>query len=187
MVFNVGEQLVASYLRYIRHCDFIQTNLYTVDVQGEIDVVGINLKDKQVYICEVAIHLTTGLQYNKNGQLVNVPKLTDKFSKNIDYANKYLSDYSHHFMLWSPIVKNSLGKVSNNQLAHLEEIKANIKMGYGVDLECVVNEVFKAYFQEMRDFARKETAALQCPVMRLLQIEEYLAAHLDKPAFKKTL
>ena len=59
---NVGEQLVSSYLRYIRKCDFIQTNLYTVEAHGEIDVVGINLKEKQVYICEVAIHLTTGLQ-----------------------------------------------------------------------------------------------------------------------------
>ena len=59
---NVGEQLVSSYLRYIRKCDFIQTNLYTVDVQGEIDVVGINLAERKVYVCEVAIHLTTGLQ-----------------------------------------------------------------------------------------------------------------------------
>ena len=38
---NVGEQLVSSYLRYIKKCDFIQTNLYTVESQGEIDVVGI--------------------------------------------------------------------------------------------------------------------------------------------------
>ena len=42
---NIGEQLVSSYLQYIRGCDFIQTNLYTVDTQGEIDVVGINLKE----------------------------------------------------------------------------------------------------------------------------------------------
>ena len=58
---NVGEQLVSSYLRYIRKCDFIQTNLYTVGVQGKIDVVGIDLPERKVYVCEVAIHLTTGL------------------------------------------------------------------------------------------------------------------------------
>jgi hypothetical protein len=37
---NVGEQLVASYLQYIRECEFTQMNLYTIDSQGEIDVVG---------------------------------------------------------------------------------------------------------------------------------------------------
>jgi hypothetical protein len=184
ILLNVGEQLVASYLRYIRHCDFIQTNLYTGEKQGEIDVVGINLKEKQVYVCEVAAH-TNGLRYtDKNGKTNNVPKLTDKFSKNIEYANKYLSDYSHHFMLWSPIVKNNGGKVSDNQLAHLDEIKANIKARYEVELECVVNETFRAYFQEMRDFARSETAEFKCPVMRLLQIEKRLNEYLAKPSPK---
>ena len=71
---NVGEQLVSSYLRYIRRCDFIQTNLYTVEAHGEIDVVGINLKEKQVYVCEVAIHLTTGLQYVKGRCCINHPE-----------------------------------------------------------------------------------------------------------------
>ena len=93
MFLNVGEQLVSSYLRYIRKCDFIQTNLYTVDAHGEIDVVGINLKEKKAYICEVAIHLTTGLQYVKDKRPNNVQKLTDKFSRDIEYANKYLSEY----------------------------------------------------------------------------------------------
>ena len=71
---NVGEQLVASYLQYIRKCEFTQTNLYTVDVQGEIDVVGIDLKRKKVYVCEVAIHLTTGLQYVKDKRPNNIQK-----------------------------------------------------------------------------------------------------------------
>ena len=41
---NIGEEFVASYLRHIKGCDFTQQNLYTVDPQGEIDVVGVNLK-----------------------------------------------------------------------------------------------------------------------------------------------
>ena len=75
---NVGEQLVASYLQYIRECEFTQMNLYTVDSQGEIDVVGIDLNRKRVYVCEVAIHLTTGLQYVKDKRPNNIQKLTDK-------------------------------------------------------------------------------------------------------------
>ena len=90
---NIGEEIVSAYLQYIKHCEFIQKNVYPPDVQGEIDVVGINLKSKEVYICEVAIHLTTGLQYVKNKQPNNVKKLVEKFSKDIEYTNKYFQDY----------------------------------------------------------------------------------------------
>ena len=177
---NVGEQLVSSYLRYIRKCDFIQTNLYTIEAHGEIDVVGINLKEKQVYICEVAIHLTTGLQYVKDKRPNNIQKLTDKFSRDIEYANKYLSEYTRHFMLWSPVVRDSQGQATYNQLGHLVTIKDAIKAKYGVELECIVNEAFLSCLQEMRTFSARETSELQCPVMRLLQIEEYLTRHVGK-------
>jgi hypothetical protein len=173
-VINVGEQLVSSYLRYIRGCEFIQTNLYTVETQGEIDVVGINLSRKQVFICEVAIHLTTGLQYVKDRRPNNINKLTEKFSRDIDYANKYFGEYQRHFMLWSPIVKNSQGKPEYNQIGHLQTIRANILSKYGVNLEFVVNEIFRERLRELRAFACAQTAELQCPLLRLLQIEGYL-------------
>ena len=177
---NVGEQLVSSYLRYIRGCDFIQTNLYTIESQGEIDVVGLNLAERQVYICEVAIHLTTGLQYVKNKRPNNVQKLTDKFSKDIEYARKYLGGYDQHFMLWSPIVKDTKGKPEYNQMQHLVKIGANIKRRYGVDIEYMVNEKFYACLEELRLYAAAQTAALQCPLMRLMQIEALLGKHVSK-------
>ena len=171
---NVGEQLVSSYLRYIRGCNFIQTNLYTIESQGEIDVVGLNMEEQQVYICEVAIHLTTGLQYVKNKRPNNVQKLTDKFSRDIEYAQKYFDEYNQHFMLWSPIVKDTRGKPENNQMLHLKEIKTNIKERYKIDIECIVNEKFQECLVELRTYARAQTKELQCPLMRLMQIEEYL-------------
>ena len=176
---NVGEQLVSSYLRYIRKCDFIQTNLYTVESQGEIDVVGLNIAEQQVYICEVAIHLTTGLQYVKNKRPNNVQKLTDKFSRDIEYAQKYFDEYNQHFMLWSPIVKDTKGKPEYNQMRHLAEIGVNIKRQYGIDIECIVNEKFYACLEELRLYAATQTVALQCPLMRLMQIEELLGKHVS--------
>lgn len=175
---NVGEQLVSSYLRYIRKCDFIQTNLYTLDAQGEIDVVGINLKEKRVYVCEVAVHLTTGLQYVKEKRPNNVQKLVEKFSRDIEYARKYLTEYDPCFMLWSPIVKATKGDPRYNQVGHLKEIAAQLLTKYNVKLECVVNEKFLACLQELREFARHQTAELQCPLLRLIQIEEYLGRHV---------
>ena len=177
---NVGEQLVSSYLRYIRNCEFTQTNLYTVEAQGEIDVVGISLKEKKVYVCEVAIHLTTGLQYVKDKRPNNINKLTEKFSRDIEYANKYFADYEKHFMLWSPVVKGAKAESLYNQMIHCDKIGANIRTAYGVCIEFVVNERFMDYVNEMRAYAKIATADLKCPVMRLLQIEEHLTRHLGR-------
>ena len=177
---NLGEELVSSYLEYIKGCDFIQKNLYTPDVQGEIDVVGINLKSREIYVCEVAIHLTTGLRYVKDKQPDNVVKLTEKFSKDIEYANKYFPDYGKHIMLWSPIVKSAKVTSKENQLIDLEKIDKKIKGKYGIDIEFVVNEKFLKCLGELRDFAKRETKELKSPVLRLMQIEEYLKKHVSK-------
>jgi len=138
----LGEEIVAVYLQYIKGCEFNQQNLYTPDVQGEIDVIGIDLETKTIYVCEVAIHLVTGLQYVKNNQPNNVNKLTEKFLKDIEYADKYFPDYSKHFILWSPIVRQSGKRAKFNQMADIEEITTNIQAKYGVTLECVINENF---------------------------------------------
>lgn len=177
---NVGEQLVSSYLRYIRNCDFTQTNLYTVESQGEIDVVGISLKEKKVYVCEVAIHLTTGLRYSKDKKPNNINKLTEKFSRDIEYANEYFADYEKHFMLWSPVVKKSKAGSFYNQMSDCDTIGANIKTTHDVCIEFVVNDRFMEYMNQMRSFAKNATADLKCPVMRLLQIEEHLTRHLGR-------
>jgi Holliday junction resolvase-like predicted endonuclease len=50
MAHNVGEEIAGLYLQIERGCDFIQYNLYTPDVQGEIDVVAGNFTDRTVYM-----------------------------------------------------------------------------------------------------------------------------------------
>ena len=62
---RIGEELVADYLRFVTGCEFVSTNVSIHDVQGEIDVVGMHLKEKRLYVCEVATHLETGLLYVK--------------------------------------------------------------------------------------------------------------------------
>lgn len=178
MTLNIGEEIVAAYLQYIKGCEFIQQNLYTTGVQGEIDVVGIDLESKTLYVCEVAIHLITGLQYVKNSQPNNVNKLTEKFSKDIEYANEFFPDYSKYFMLWSPIVKTSRAGAKFNQMADMEILKENINLHYGVHLELIINEAFAACLSELRNFARIETKELKSPVMRYMQVEERLDNYL---------
>lgn len=177
---NPGEEIVGEYLKYFLGCDFVEYNLYTPDVQGEIDVVGINPKDKVVYICEVATHLVTGLQYVKDSQPDNVDRFTKKFRKNIQYANKYFEDYEKHFMLWSPIVKNQGSGAKNNQTRDIEEIQGNLRTEFGIELEPIINQAYLNCLTQLREYAAKETKELKSPILRLMQIEEKLAKHVSK-------
>lgn len=178
---NIGESLVGDYLKVILGCDFVEFNLYTPDVQGEIDVVGINAKAKQIYICEVATHLVTGLMYVNPREKTpdNVDRFVKKFTKNIEYANKYFTDYDKKFMLWSPIVKNQVG-AKFNQTDDIAKIKNEIATRFGVELQVVCNQDYMDCINKLRDYARTETKELKSPVLRLFQIEEKLTKHLKK-------
>ncbi|MGS2779922.1 hypothetical protein ACVBAX_21525 [Robertmurraya sp. GLU-23] len=176
---NIGEEIVASYLEYIKECDFVQRNLYTKDVQGEIDVVGVNLKTNEAYVCESTTHLTTGLLYTgKDNKSNNIQKLYDKFSKDIEYAEKYLPGYKKHYILWSPIVKDNKTTRENSQIYQVNIVKEMIQDKFGVDLELVINEKYQECLVQLRNYSRKETKALQSPILRYMQIEEYLNKHV---------
>ena len=176
---NIGEELVAAYLQHQLKCEFVQQNLYTVEVQGEIDVVGISLTGPKLYVCEVAIHLSTGLQYTKNNQPNNVQKLMDKFSKDIEYAQSNFKGYEHHFMLWSPIVKRRSNPVYD-QMGHLEQVSQAIDDKYGVKLDLVVNQRFQNCLNELRVMASVAGAEMKSPVMRMLQIQAQLDRYIEK-------
>jgi hypothetical protein len=180
LVQNPGEEVVGEYLKTILGCDFVEYNLYTPDVQGEIDVVGINAKNNIIYVCEVATHLVTGLQYVKNKQPDNVDRFIKKFRKNIRYANKNFSEYEKHFMLWSPIVKNQGPNAKHNQLDDISEILSVLRLEYGVEIEPVINQEYANCLARLRAYAAKETKELKSPIMRLMQIEEKLSKHINK-------
>ena len=119
---NPGEELVGSYLREVLECDFVEFNLRTRFVQGEIDVVGINTAKKKVYICEVATHLA-GLQYVKERRPDNVERFVKKFEKDIEYSRRYLPEFEKVFMLWSPIVRTAKDGSQYNQMNDIDQIK----------------------------------------------------------------
>jgi hypothetical protein len=168
---NIGEEIVKTYLEYVKKCEFVQTNLYTIEVQGEIDVIGINLQKETLYVCEVAVHLQTGLQYTKDNQPNNINKLTEKFSKDIEYVKKHLSKYEHVFMLWSPVVKDQANS-KYNQLDSIKQIQKNIRDKYGIEIHAVINNKFLECIEELREVARKNTKDIKSPILRFLQIEE---------------
>lgn len=170
---NPGETLVGDYLRHIQGCDFVDFNVYTKATQGEIDVIGIKNKEKEVFICEVVTHLTTGLQYVKNARPDSARRLLAKFKKDIAYGRSVFSGYNAHYMLWSPYVKDSSGKDEYNQFHHLGLLRAGIKNELNEDIEFIINEKYLAAIDQLRAYAREETKELKSPMMRFLQIEEW--------------
>jgi hypothetical protein len=184
---NIGEEICGEWLRHMKGCEFIQYNLKTPGAQGEIDVIGLNMKTRTVYACEVAVHLITGLQYNKNSQPDNVRRLTAKFKKDVAYVRSNFEGYDHIFMLWSPIVKNQRAGSKHNQLAHVTKIAKVLNEESGAKIELVINYQFQEALQSLRKTAGTTSKELDSSVMRYLQVEERLAAHLKSAGMASNL
>src|SRR5690606_32287892 len=148
------------YLQVIKGCDFVQYNLYTPGTQGEIDVIAINLKERIVYICEVAVHLVTGLMYVTDRRPDNVRRFINKFEKDIAYAEEYFPDHERVYMLWSPIVKNSRAGAKYNQLGDVEEIVSHFRTTRGIEIHPIINERFLEVLQQLRAYAGAQTEEL---------------------------
>lgn len=177
---NPGEHLVGQYLRQVKNCDFIEYNLQTIFKQGEIDVVGIDSVNKKIFICEVATHLETGMQYVKNKRPDNVNRFVSKFDKNIEYAKQNFKDFEHTFMLWSPIIRIPKKDFTiNSQIRDLEEIEKYLENKHSIKLEIIYNQRYLDCINELRDKARETSHEMKSPIMRFLQIEEKLKKLLE--------
>lgn len=180
MAKDIGEEIVGAWLREVAECDFVQYNVPTRKNQGEIDVVGLNLEQKKVYICEVATHIQ-GLQYTKNSQPNNYEKLAQKFASDVIYGETYLKQFERHYMLWSPIVPHPKTMTTrHNTFRDLARVQHEIQQRYSANIEMVINESYWEKVKALKNRASRETFVSQYPVFRLLQIFEVLEQHVTK-------
>ncbi len=177
---NIGEEICGEWLRHVRACGFVDYNVKLPTGGGEIDVVGIDLSERTVYACEVAVHLVTGLQYTRDGHPDNVDRLAAKFRKDIAYVREGFPEYRHVFMLWSPVVRNQRAGSANNQLDHVQQVVDLLRRDLHADLELVINERFQIALDELRAVARNDTKEHTSSVVRYLQVEEHLKRHLAR-------
>ena len=180
MSHNIGEEITGLYLQIERGCEFIQYNLYTPDVQGEIDVVAVNFRERVVYICEVAVHLVTGIQYVKNARPETAERLNKKFNKDIDFAEKAFRHYKRFYMLWSPIVKQSSPTAKYDQTKAVERVRQEIFEKRKIRIEWAVNERYQDCLMTLREYAGKRTEELKSLVLRIFQLEALLGRHLAR-------
>ncbi|MCK4733212.1 MAG: hypothetical protein KAT65_12215 [Methanophagales archaeon] len=158
---DIGEYIVGAYLKIIKECDFVDYNVRPpgggLEGLNELDVVGLDFKNKIAYLCEATTHIR-GVLYNDNR--TTVERIKTKYERQKEYANKYLLDFpSRCFMFWSPVVPKGyitreLGKIGG--------------------LELVINEKYAQYIDELRKKAKELTHDVGNPFFRMLQILEHL-------------
>lgn len=161
---EAGEYIVGAYLQHIKCCDVVQYNVRPpgggLPGLSELDVIGLNLRDKQAYLCEVTTHIS-GLLYGTYDKTIQ--KVMDKHKAQKTYAAERLDGFVPKFMFWSPVVPK--GPLTE-QLRQIE------------GLHVVINEDFTAAVEKLREIASKTTHATGNPFIRTLQILE----HLRRPA-----
>jgi hypothetical protein len=160
---DIGESLVGSYLRYIEDCDFVHYETYD-EGQGELDVLGMRLSDKRVWLCEVAIHLG-GLEYGK-GYAGSRDKVKQKIDRAEVLAERLFSDQQATYEFWSLRVPKGLATM-------LEELEAEYK-GRGLDVAFIINERFTQRIDQLRERAAKDMKSTAEPAYRLLQVLAHL-------------
>ena len=71
---DIGEYAVGAYLKIIKKCDFVDYNVRSpgggLEGLNELDVVGLDFKNKTAYLCEVTTHIR-GVLYKDNITTVN--------------------------------------------------------------------------------------------------------------------
>ena len=161
---DIGEYIVGAYLQIIKGCDLVCYNLRISEGKlkglNELDVLGLDLKNKTAYLCEVTTHIK-GLLYKNNNQTIK--KIKDKYNFQKKYANKCLPKYfKKEYMFWSPVVpKGKLTKVFNK----------NKKFN---GLKFVINEKYTECINELREKAKELSNDTGNTAFRLLQIIEHL-------------
>lgn len=158
---EIGEYIVGAYLKIIKGCDFVDYNVRApkggLEGLNEIDVLGLDFKNKTAYLCEVTTHIR-GVLY-KDYQ-TTFKKIKEKHSKLKNFAKKYLKEFPKKiYMFWSPVVPE--GKLTKR----LTQIK---------DIELVINKKYSGCINELKEKAKELTCDTGNPFFRALQILEHL-------------
>jgi len=99
----MGEYIVGAYLKVIEKCDFIDYNVHPpvggLEGLGELDVMGLDFKNKKVFLCEVTTHIL-GTLYNDNPTTIN--KINQKYQRQVTYADKYFIDFNERHLCFGP-------------------------------------------------------------------------------------
>jgi hypothetical protein len=152
---EAGEYIVGAYLQERFNCAVI---LYNVRAPGgglkglpELDVVGLDLRKRRAFLCEVTTHL-----HGMNRSVA--ARMEKKYAHQRLYAETVLQGFTPCYMLWSPRV----------DAPELKSLRAH------TGLTLVVNRSFKRAVNRLQKIAKDSRRTTGNPFMRALQILEHL-------------
>lgn len=160
---EMGENLVGCYLKLVLGCEIVVYN-QRISRQGEVDVMGIDLDKKIIYLCEVTTHIL-GVGYGKSYQ-DSIKKIRNKFTRDIKYSKNILKEFKKVFMYWAPNVSSGIVKLLESYKKEL--LKKNI------DFRLVINKEYSEYVGQLEKLARKDAQNRGEPFYRALQILGHL-------------
>jgi len=164
MNMEMGESLVAAYLKYVERIPIVAHNVRFHQGQGEIDLIAIDPSAGRVIVCEVATHID-GMLYGA-GYETTRDKVRDKLLRGRAYARDHFRGWQHEFQQWAPVVRPKLAAM----LLHLEEELRT----QGMNVSMVINGRYAERVDELRRVAAQTVSATDEPAFRLLQILEHL-------------
>jgi Holliday junction resolvase-like predicted endonuclease len=160
---EMGEYVVGAYLKHIKGCQHVWYNV-RAGKQGEIDVVGLDLRRRIVYICEVETHIK-GLLVSKKGLGdVTAETIQEQLKSAIIYGKQWSRVLTPKYMFWSPKVPKG------RRTAQLQQIRRTLES----DVEIVINSEYKKRVRGLQEMARHDDSTSGEPFYRALQILEHL-------------
>jgi hypothetical protein len=170
----MGESLVGAYLRYGEACDFVVYGTQT-EGQGEIDVIGFQVEQQRVWLCEVATHLD-GLLYGSAGAGGTIAKVRQKVERAVVFGDRMFPGQEKRFEWWSPKAGPALS-------AHFAAVGEELSSAE-TKVHFIVNDEYAERVRLLFERAKKGTKATPESFFRSLQILTHLAGaplHWDRP------
>lgn len=161
---DMGESLVGAYLRYGEECDFVVYGTQT-EGQGEIDVIGFQVDQRRVWLCEVATHLD-GISYGSAGMAGTLTKVRQKVQRAVAFGDRMFPGQEKRFEWWSP-------KAGPTLSAHFPAICDELTTKE-TEVAFVVNAEYADRVAVLFKQAKKGTKATPEPFFRSLQILAHL-------------
>ena len=106
MATDIGEYIVGAYLKLVNRCDVIDNNARTpgggLEGLNELDVIGLDFRQKTAYLCEVTTHLN-GILYGTG------PKTVERIYKKYQRQRAYAETFVESRYLGSPALSVGRG------------------------------------------------------------------------------